>query len=211
MTGVLGGNSQLIICVPLLLPYLRHVSAIMSEKDARIKEGMKIMGLTGSIFYLSWTITYTIIYGIISILSAAILQAGILKLSGYFYIFLWYYLICLASMGLGTLVTVFFSNPKVASILSFVVFFMSTWPSNYVVYPNVTADTKFWASFAPATSVLLSSIQIFDLEAASIGVTSSNIDLLYENYKLSWHYICSTIVCIVCLTLTFYLDQIIPV
>ena len=46
---------------------------LLIEKEKRIREGMKIMGMSDLSFYLSWILYYLIIYTSISALVAAIL------------------------------------------------------------------------------------------------------------------------------------------
>lgn len=36
------------------------ISKMLSEKEKKIREGMKMMGMSNSSFYLSWIITYSI-------------------------------------------------------------------------------------------------------------------------------------------------------
>jgi ATP-binding cassette subfamily A (ABC1) protein 3 len=43
--------------------------AILYEKEKKLREGMKMMGLDNSSFYLSWIITYIMIYTAVSILA----------------------------------------------------------------------------------------------------------------------------------------------
>ena len=61
-----------------MIIYLRMTYALLYEKEKKLKEGMKMMGLSNSSFYLSWIITYIIIYTIISII-ATILLSNILE------------------------------------------------------------------------------------------------------------------------------------
>lgn len=42
--------------MPIIVLFLRMTYAIILEKEKKIKEGMKIMGLKNSAFYLSWII-----------------------------------------------------------------------------------------------------------------------------------------------------------
>ena len=46
---------------------------LLIEKEKRIREGMKIMGMTDFSFYFSWISYYLIIYTIISLLVAGIM------------------------------------------------------------------------------------------------------------------------------------------
>ena len=50
---------------------------LLIEKEKKIKEGMKIMGMKDSSFYLSWIIWYLIIYLITSFLVSLILKATV--------------------------------------------------------------------------------------------------------------------------------------
>jgi len=57
-----------------MIIYLRMTYALLYEKEKKLKEGMKMMGLANSSFYLSWIITYFFIYTIISIIATILLS-----------------------------------------------------------------------------------------------------------------------------------------
>lgn len=57
-----------------MIIYLRMTFAILYEKEKKLREGMKMMGLQNTSFYLSWIITYAIIYTIISIIATILLS-----------------------------------------------------------------------------------------------------------------------------------------
>jgi len=67
-------------------------SGILTEKEKKIREGMKIMGMQDSSFYLSWITWYMIIYTIISIVVTLILKGTIYKNSNIVLIFVWHWL-----------------------------------------------------------------------------------------------------------------------
>ncbi len=71
---VLKGVIQYLVVVPLLLPFLRLTDGVLREKEKRIREGMKIMGLEGATFYLSWFILYAGVMTLISIATTSILK-----------------------------------------------------------------------------------------------------------------------------------------
>ena len=68
-----------LIVLPLIIVFLRMTYGLLQEKEKKIKEGMKIMGMNDSSFYLSWLIYYEIIYFIISLIVSAILNASVAK------------------------------------------------------------------------------------------------------------------------------------
>ena len=68
-----------LIVLPLIIVFLRMTYGLLQEKEKKIKEGMKIMGMNDSSFYLSWLIYYEIIYFIISLIVSYILNASVAK------------------------------------------------------------------------------------------------------------------------------------
>lgn len=44
--------------LPLIAVFVGLVKKLLTEKELRIREGMKMMGMSNSSFYLSWFITY---------------------------------------------------------------------------------------------------------------------------------------------------------
>jgi len=61
------GSADFYTSLPLLLIFLRFVYRILQEKEKKIREGMKMMGMNNGSFYASWIVTYIIIYTIINI------------------------------------------------------------------------------------------------------------------------------------------------
>lgn len=62
------------LILPLMIIFLRNTYALLYEKEKKLREGMKMMGLSNTSFYLSWIITYFIIYTIISIIATVLLS-----------------------------------------------------------------------------------------------------------------------------------------
>lgn len=76
---ILNGKMGSLIVLPLIIVFLRMTYGLLQEKEKKIKEGMKIMGMNDSSFYLSWLIYYEIIYFIISLIVSYILNASVAK------------------------------------------------------------------------------------------------------------------------------------
>jgi ATP-binding cassette subfamily A (ABC1) protein 3 len=77
LADILKGQMATYIVLPLMIVYLRMTYGLLQEKEKKIKEGMKIMGMNDSSFYLSWMIYYEVIYLVISLIVAAIMKASI--------------------------------------------------------------------------------------------------------------------------------------
>ena len=76
---ILNGKTGSLIVLPLIILFLRMTYGLLQEKEKKINEGMKIMGMNDSSFYLSWLIYYEIIYFIISLIVSYILNASVAK------------------------------------------------------------------------------------------------------------------------------------
>jgi len=205
----LKGQTRLFLDLPLLLPYLRFMNGILTEKEKKIREGMKIMGLKNSAFYLSWLITYTIIFTIASVLVSLALTKHLFTLSKFGYIFLWHWEFSLTLMAMGFLITIFFNKAKVGNVAGFVVaLFLGFLQS--VAKTTSPSGTLFGISFAPQTSMGLAADHILNLEAAQLGLNSDTVNLEINGYKMNYHYIVMFIDLLLFLILGTYLDKVVP-
>lgn len=95
------------------------VAGMLKEKEKRIKEGMKIMGMSNFAFFMSWLITYFLIFTLTSLLVALVMMITVLKHSNFFMMFAYHWIFALATMALGTFCSVFFSKAKSGSVIAF--------------------------------------------------------------------------------------------
>jgi len=186
------------------------INGILREKEKRIKEAMKIMGLKNIAFYLSWLITYFIIFTLTSILTTFVYTGTIMKNSSWLLVFLWHWEFCMAQMALGFLVTSFFSKAKAGNVFGFVVSFVLGWLEQISAQDGASRTSKIWTSLGPATSVSLGGQHILNFEAAGSGVTGETVGMELLNYKLAFHYIWMLVDFIIFLLLAAYLDQVLP-
>ncbi len=79
MATTLRGTADLYIVLPLIIVFIRLIYRLVSEKEKKIREGMKMMGMSQTSFYLSYIITYMIIYFILTVIVTSLLVGGVLK------------------------------------------------------------------------------------------------------------------------------------
>ena len=106
----LQGQTNVFLVLPLILPYVIMIYRIVYEKvilflkfsgiknflkEKKIREGMKMMGMTDLSFYLSWCISYLVIYTILCLINASILTAAVFTHSNWFFIFLYLWIFCI--------------------------------------------------------------------------------------------------------------------
>ena len=106
-----------------ILPVYRLISNIVSEKETKARESMKMMGLSDFSYWLSWFVYYFIIVLIISIACTIILSANVFKFSNRGIIFLYFFIYGLSLFGLCILIQAFFSRARVAAITGTLIYF----------------------------------------------------------------------------------------
>lgn len=86
---------------------------------------MRIMGLSTFWYWMHWLIYYFTLTTIISVISAIILKAKVLPRSGGGLIFLYLWIYGLSNFGYVALMQSFFKSPRIASIITTLVYFLS--------------------------------------------------------------------------------------
>jgi len=210
LAASLSGQFQIFFALPILLPYLRFLNGIVSEKEKRIREGMKIMGLKNSAFYLSWFINYFIVFTLISLIVAGILYGGFFTYSSYIYIFLWHWEFSLCLMALGFLVSVFFSKAKQANVTGFIICFLFSFVQTFANKGTLASGKYLLMSLAPQTSLGLAATNMMTLEAVGLGLTKDTYNVDVANYRMTFHYWITFFDIVLFLVLGAYLDQVLP-
>jgi len=206
----LAGQIQIFFAIPLLLPYLRFINGIVSEKEKKIREGMKIMGLKNSAFYLSWFINYFIVFTVISLVISGMLVGGFLKYSSWIYVFLWHWEFSLCLMCLGFFVSIFFSKAKQANVTGFIVCFLFQFVQTFSNNKVLKSGAYALMSLAPQTSLGLGVTEILNLEAIGVGLTKDTYAVGAANYRMTFHYWIMLFDIVFFLLLGSYLDQVLP-
>lgn len=82
-----------LVSLLFILPVFNMVFFIVKEKEQRVKESMRMMGMSDFPYWMSWFAYYTIINTITSFLATLTLSINVFTYSNYVYIFLtiWLY------------------------------------------------------------------------------------------------------------------------
>lgn len=106
--------------LPIIITFLRMTYGLLIEKEKKIKEGMKIMGLSDISFYLSWLIHYFCVYAVTSLLIALVSCATIWKNSNFLLVFFWYLFYCVSLLFQSLFISTFFTKAKTGNIIAMV-------------------------------------------------------------------------------------------
>jgi ATP-binding cassette subfamily A (ABC1) protein 3 len=104
LVAMMMGSSGFFLFMPLIIPFCNLIYFLLSEKELKIKETMKIMGLTDSAYFLSWIIQYGLIFTSISFLVTCIVVITVAQNSNFFFIFFWHWIFSMTFLSKAFLI-----------------------------------------------------------------------------------------------------------
>jgi len=98
---------------------------LVTEKELKIKEMMKLMGMSSTIYWTSWVIEYFFISIIISLICSCLVNFCIMKNSNFFLLFVFYFFYEMDVFALAVFLSPFFHSANLASIGSCVIYLLT--------------------------------------------------------------------------------------
>jgi hypothetical protein len=209
-------SSQLSLVFPLyfmftfLLPLFYMISKLGEERESKSREGMKMMGLNDSTYFLSWFIFHLFIITIQSVLVALVTSFNVFPNSNPFIIFIWCFLYGLNIYAFCVLVVAIIPSQSSASTAGTLLWVISFFVSFAINGDKVSTAIKVTFSFLPNISLAFATNNLFYLELQAGGLNFETSNQLYHNFSFTYGLMMLTISFIVLLLLGFYLDQVIP-
>ncbi|XP_023067719.1 ATP-binding cassette sub-family A member 5 isoform X2 [Piliocolobus tephrosceles] len=183
---------------------------IVAEKEKKIKEFLKIMGLHDTAFWLSWVLLYTSLIFLMSLLMAVIATASLLfPQSSSIVIFLLFFLYGLSSVFFALMLTPLFKKSKHVGIVEFFITVAFGFIGLMIILIESFPKSLVWlfSPFCHCTFVI-GVAQVMHLEDFNEGALFSN--LTAGPYPLIITIIMLTLNSIFYVLLAVYLDQVIP-
>ncbi|XP_013358686.1 PREDICTED: ATP-binding cassette sub-family A member 5 [Chinchilla lanigera] len=183
---------------------------IVAEKEKKLKEFLKIMGLHDTAFWLSWVLLYASLIFLMSLLMAVIATASSLfPKSSSFVIFLLFFLYGLSSVFFALMLTPLFKKSKHVGIVEFFVTVAFGFVGLLIVLMESFPKSLVWllSPFCQCT-FLIGIAQVMYLEDFNEGALFSN--LTGGPYPLIITIVMLTLNSIFYVLLAIYLDQVIP-
>eukprot|EP00002_Diphylleia_rotans_P030496 TRINITY_DN6270_c0_g1_i4.p1 TRINITY_DN6270_c0_g1~~TRINITY_DN6270_c0_g1_i4.p1 ORF type:complete len:1633 (-),score=415.86 TRINITY_DN6270_c0_g1_i4:245-5143(-) len=172
-------------CLGFVYFVIRLVNQIVTEKESKIKEAMKIMGLGDIVYWSSWFISSVSIMGVaMFLLAAAAKISTVYEKSDFFLILFFYEVWGLSIISFCFLISVFFNKSKVASAVSVIVLFVALVP-NISITASSSGGSQFVGCLLSPTCLGLATELFCDQEELKVGVTWDNLNegtLSYTGY-----------------------------
>jgi hypothetical protein len=193
-----------------MYPMSKLTKSIVEEKETKMRELMKIMGLKDWIHRFTWFITAFVLFFWIAVTSTLITSGSFLIKSDSFLLFLYFFLFTLSEITFAFLLSVFFSNSKLAAIVAPVLLFATILPrySFYTTNNEEAVVNKVLACLLSPTAFAFGADIISDYEYGGLGVQYDNITTGKFNFFIVLFML--WIDFYIYAFLAWYFDQVIP-
>jgi len=188
----------------------RLVKSMVEEKESRMRELMKVMGLNSGVLQLSWVLTGVSVFLWISVSTAWIANATFLSFSDFSLLLIYFTLFSASLISLSFLLSTFFSNSKLAAIVAPVALFCLLLP-RFVFFStnsNEQFTSKVYASLLSPVAFAFGADFIAVAEGAGVGLQYNNMDDGEFSFRVVLQML--FVDSIVYLVLGWYLDLVMP-
>ncbi|KAG7379409.1 ATP-binding cassette sub- A member 12 [Phytophthora pseudosyringae] len=201
-----------VFAIVFIMSYLytssRILVAFIQEKELRLREYMKILGVKERVIIATWYITYTVILFLSAVLQAATGLVGLFANSSVLVIFLFFFLFGLSVLCYGFFISAIFSNARTGSFVGMIVFFLM-----YFVAQAFTDDSPeqdiTQACVLPPVALSFGLATIADFETTGIGANFGNLDTLNVNFRLNTALQMFVLDCVLYTLLGLYFERVI--
>jgi hypothetical protein len=182
---------------------------MVGEKENKSKEGMKIMGLSESTYFLSYFIQYIVISLINSIVNTVFMSLLFSRVP-FFLLFVMLFLWSLDIFGLIFFFQSFIDKTRVALILSLLIYFCMFFLSMACMDANANKTLKIVLSIFPPVCLELGVVLIGEFESHFKEFHLADYSKTYTNYSVFIMNLMQIIDCLLYLFLGYYLQNVLP-
>ncbi|XP_077866667.1 phospholipid-transporting ATPase ABCA3-like [Saccoglossus kowalevskii] len=177
---IIAGMLPLLIMLAFIYTAGIIVKELVVEKEARLKESMKMMGLSNYLHWLAWFFKYLFFLLITVILISILIKAGgIFAYSDGGVVFIFFFLWAIASISWNFAISVFFSKGKIALIVGMTLWFLNYMPFMFVsridIYQSLSIGEKVACCLLSNTCMGMGAVIFATKEAQTVGVTWDNL------------------------------------
>ena len=197
----------LIIFIP---PIYNTIFMLVREKESRIKETMKMMGMSDLAYWLSWYVSYTLITSLVAILATLVLMINVIEYTNPWIILFLLISYAQAIFAQIAVLAALFENSKNSGLIGTLVYFglsLVAFPITGELVPEVI---KVCFSIIPQVALSLVCTVFARLESNKIGMTFENASLIVGNYSYTLGIAMLFVSFVVFLLFAFYLDAVLP-
>ena len=197
------------LIIAYMCPLCLYVYRMVSEKESKAKEGMKIMGLGEDTYFLSYFIQYVIITLIDSLINTLILTFIFTKVPFYFL----FVILVLWTLDLFAMIYFFQSfldSTRVALIISLLIYFATYFLSMACMDEGAAQGLKIGMSILPPVCIELGIVLLGKFESHFKQFHPEDYTKIYTNYSIFYMNLMQFIDFFLYLFLGYYLQNVLP-
>lgn len=194
-----------------MFPVAMLLRGMVQEKESKLRESLKMMGVNSAAVTYSWVVQYTLFYIVQALLISLIGSGTMFKSSDFGATFLLFFLFGLSSVAFIVLIAVFFSRTKTATLVGVLLYL-----AMYFVYTATSGDDiafepKLASSLAGPTafSLGIKTLAIFEDQGVGVKLGVNSADLV-RNYSFDTAIYMMVLDTIIYLVLAWYCDEVLP-
>jgi len=208
--SLLGSQLTFLWILAFVWPVTKLSKLLVEEKEKRMKEGMKMMGLSESALWLSWIATYTCSYVLTSTLACFILSFSVFEFADASVIWLWLFLYQMALMGLCFVVASLFTRARTASTFSALIYMGLYFVTFAFDEDSDSAGAKQGAAIFSAPAGLSFGASVLANYESNGGITWGRLSSDFNGYSTGVCLGIFVLNIVLYFLLAMYLNQVIP-
>lgn len=211
----------MIICFSFIYPAVNMIKNIVLEKEKKLKEAMKMMGLSRWLHWTAWFFKY-FLFLVISCCIITILlcvkfkeDLSVINASDPSVILVWLIIYTASIICFCFFISTLFSKANSATSFAGIIFFLTFTPYFFIMprYNDMTHVTKLLCCLIPNLGIAMGSIILTFSEASGTGLQWDNIGhpaTPDDTLSLSMTFTMFIVDGIICLLLTWYIEAVFP-
>ena len=198
-----------ILVMAYMSPLSLYVYRMVGDKESKIKESMKIMGLEEGQYFLSYFIQYTVINIFSSIINAGLFTVFLDRIS-YYHLFVTLLLWSLNVFALIYFFQSFIDKTKIALVLSLVIYFMMYCVSLACMFEGGSLAAKIGLSLFPQVCLNNGILLFSKFQYHFRTFKDREFFEIYTTFSVGLMYIMFVVDFFLFLFLGFYLNNVLP-
>ena len=199
----------IIMLMAYMIPLSLYIYKIVGEKETKIKEGMKIMGLGETEYFLSYFIQYVIISIFVSGVNAFLFMQVLTKIQ-YHFLFVLIFLFSIDIFALIYFFQSFIDKTRISIVLSLIIYFIMYCLALACMFENSSFWLKLFLAVFPAVNLNLGVNLLNKFEFHFRKFYNRDFTKDHFNYTLLICYIMFVVDFFVFIFIGYYLHNVLP-
>ncbi|TMW59991.1 hypothetical protein Poli38472_000033 [Pythium oligandrum] len=185
------------------------IVTLISERETRSRELMKILGVKESSLVISWYLTHGLILLVSCIFQALMATSLLFEESDMILVFLFFFLFSLSFLAYGFMVSSMFSKARTGGYVGIIGFVVMYAVSN--AFNDMSSESSKNAASLLSPTAFAFAIQVLsEVETAHVGIQFSNASALVNRFRFSsalWMFVFDTFLYTL---IGMYLEKVVP-